>query len=63
MGAFWQRRRVLLQRLIHLIKRTSCLVKEVVDDAPAKVTFILVIIHLQDLLESGMVNDLASGIG
>lgn len=46
---------VSLQRIIHLYESSLCLVEEIEDNASAEFPLLLIVVHLQDLLECGAV--------
>ena len=52
-----------IQCLVHLIKGTASLIEEIVYDAPAELALILVLVHLENLREGGLVDDFAGRVG
>jgi hypothetical protein len=50
------RTRANLQTVFHLLERNVCLLKETVDDTPAKFFLVVVVIHFENLLENKRVD-------
>lgn len=49
-----------VQVQVHFLESTLCLLEKAVDDTPAELPLLLIVVHLQDLFEGGRVDTIAT---